>query len=116
MPVIELDRVTKTFRALRGTRVLLGSGGLADILTRKKLEVVTALDDISFTVEQGESLGIIGANGSGKSTLLKIIAGVTIPTEGTIGVRGRVFSSDADRSGKRLSQRGYPRDAARSSG
>ncbi|MCH8204985.1 MAG: ABC transporter ATP-binding protein [Candidatus Hydrogenedentes bacterium] len=92
MPIVELDKVTKTFRASRGTRVLLGRGGLAEILTRKKLGVVTALDDISFTVEQGESLGIIGANGSGKSTLLKIIAGVTVPTEGTIGVRGRVAS------------------------
>lgn len=92
MPVIEIDKVTKTFRALRGRRVLFGRGGLAEILNRKNRGVVTALDDVSFAVEQGESLGIIGANGSGKSTLLKIIAGVTVPTEGTVGVHGCVAS------------------------
>ena len=92
MPIIELDNITKTFRAARGIRVLLGQGGLAQMLSRKDPGVVTALDGISFTVEQGESLGIIGANGSGKSTLLKIIAGVTVPTEGTVRVDGRVSS------------------------
>ena len=43
-----------------------------------------ALDSVSFTVEQGESLGVIGLNGAGKSTLLKLIAGITLPSEGTI--------------------------------
>lgn len=49
-----------------------------------------ALKDISFTVNKGESLGIIGRNGAGKSTLLGLIAGVLKPNKGTITVAGRV--------------------------
>ena len=49
-----------------------------------------AVDDVSFTVEQGESIGIMGLNGSGKSTLLKLINGVMRPDEGQILTRGRI--------------------------
>lgn len=51
-----------------------------------------ALKDVSFEVEQGEILGIIGKNGSGKSTLLKILSKITAPTSGRAIVRGRVAS------------------------
>ncbi|PCJ54713.1 MAG: hypothetical protein COA73_14095 [Candidatus Hydrogenedentota bacterium] len=91
-PVIEIDQVTKTYRARTGTRVLLGKGGLAEKISGKKHDTFHALENVSFTVDPGESLGIIGANGSGKSTLLKLIAGVTVPSQGTINVRGRVAS------------------------
>jgi ABC-2 type transport system ATP-binding protein len=49
-----------------------------------------ALDEVSFTVEQGESIGLMGLNGSGKSTLLKIINGVMKPDGGTVLTRGRI--------------------------
>lgn len=49
-----------------------------------------ALKDVSFTVERGDALGLIGLNGSGKSTMLKTIAGVLKPTEGQVAVKGRV--------------------------
>lgn len=49
-----------------------------------------ALDDVSFEVKKGETVGIIGKNGSGKSTLLKLITGVATPTSGTVSVQGRV--------------------------
>jgi ABC-2 type transport system ATP-binding protein len=53
-------------------------------------ERFTALDDVSLTVVQGESLALMGLNGSGKSTLLKLISGVMQPDRGSVGVRGRV--------------------------
>src|SRR6476620_10384504 len=53
-------------------------------------EVFRALDEVSFDLAAGESLGIIGENGAGKSTLLKIVAGVITPTRGVVETRGRV--------------------------
>lgn len=55
-------------------------------------EVVWALKDINFSIEQGEVVGIIGRNGAGKSTLLKIISRITAPSTGAIRIRGRVAS------------------------
>jgi ABC-2 type transport system ATP-binding protein len=49
-----------------------------------------AVDDVSFTIEQGESVGLMGLNGSGKSTLLKLINGVMRPEGGTVQTRGRI--------------------------
>ncbi len=53
---------------------------------------IWALDDVSFDVEEGRVLGIVGRNGAGKSTLLKVLSRVTEPTKGTVMVRGRVGS------------------------
>jgi lipopolysaccharide transport system ATP-binding protein len=52
----------------------------------------TALNNVSFEINKGESIGIIGSNGSGKSTLLKILAGVTAPTSGKVTIKGKVAS------------------------
>src|SRR5438445_6691260 len=57
---------------------------------RAPKEVIWALRDVSFTVQQGEVVGIIGRNGAGKSTLLKILSKITYPTSGRVRARGRV--------------------------
>lgn len=59
---------------------------------RSNQNFVWALDDVSFDLEEGRVLGIVGRNGAGKSTLLKILSRVTEPTKGTVSVRGRVGS------------------------
>ena len=97
MPLIEVDNVSKSFRSRGGLRNhLIRDGffnpmGLVNLL-RRRVDTITALHDISFSVEPGEAVGIIGANGSGKSTLLKLLAGVSIPTTGCVNVHGRVAS------------------------
>jgi len=87
---IEVQDVTKSF-SLRHTRsmkelivwTLRGRGG-------ELRDRFDALHGVSFTVEQGESVALLGFNGSGKSTMLKLISGVMLPDGGSIGVRGRV--------------------------
>ena len=54
--------------------------------------VINAVSNLNLDVEKGEILGVIGANGAGKSTLLKLLSRITSPTEGEIGINGRLFS------------------------
>jgi ABC-type polysaccharide/polyol phosphate transport system ATPase subunit len=93
MPIIEVEHVTKEFR-LGQLRTVRQS--LSDLAARLRGDrpaasaPFKALDDVDFTVEAGEVLGIVGHNGAGKSTLLKILAGITKPTQGRVAVRGKV--------------------------
>ncbi len=88
-PLLQLSGVGKDYAKndTKTRRVRL----VFDLLRgRGASNVFRALDDVSFDLAAGESLGIVGENGAGKSTLLKIVAGVITPTRGTVAVRGRV--------------------------
>lgn len=93
--VVELRNLTKEY--LLGVHVG-GHRTLASMIKQKigrdqpTNKSFNALDDISFDLRSGETIGLVGANGSGKTTLLKIINRVTSPTSGSCRVRGRVGS------------------------
>lgn len=55
-----------------------------------KIKEFWAVNDVSFKLEKGDLLGVIGGNGAGKSTLLKVVTGIMVPTKGTVKVNGRV--------------------------
>lgn len=85
---IVVDHVSKDF-TLRYHRTAKQMA-VAMVKGRDISDSFTALDDVSFTVQQGESVGLMGLNGSGKSTLLKLINGVMKPDSGTVLTRGRI--------------------------
>ncbi|MFY9343862.1 MAG: polysaccharide ABC transporter ATP-binding protein [Planctomycetota bacterium] len=89
-PVIEARDLSKTYR--------LYGNAYHQLLEkmpwnkRPRHREVQALQDISFAVDHGECMGLVGSNGAGKSTLLKVLSGTTFPTAGSYTVRGRVTS------------------------
>jgi ABC-2 type transport system ATP-binding protein len=85
---IVLDDVTKTFK-LRYHRTLKQMS-VAKVRGQETSTQFKAIDGVSFKVEQGESIGLMGLNGSGKSTLLKLISGVMKPDDGEVLTRGRI--------------------------
>ncbi|MEP7250748.1 MAG: polysaccharide ABC transporter ATP-binding protein [Ginsengibacter sp.] len=94
-PILEVQHITKQFKiGSKQERYLSLRDVVANPFSKKKNNHKTflALDDVSFGVYPGESIGIIGRNGAGKSTLLKILSRITPPTSGKIICRGRVAS------------------------
>ncbi|MPZ23294.1 MAG: ATP-binding cassette domain-containing protein [Dehalococcoidia bacterium] len=83
---IEFHGVSKRFSIREKTLMEL----LPRVIGGRDADAFYALRDVSFKVERGKVLGIIGRNGGGKSTTLKLIAGVMVPTRGEVSVRGRV--------------------------
>jgi ABC-type polysaccharide/polyol phosphate transport system ATPase subunit len=90
-PVIEVEHVSKHYRLSGGTGSLKSLA--LDILRGgRKGRTLRALDDVNFSVQRGETLGIIGANGAGKSTLLALLTGTIEPTSGSIRTEGQISS------------------------
>lgn len=81
-----------TMNVLRRPDPYLKIGETNDRTQKGASDYVWALKDISFSVEQGDVVGIIGKNGAGKSTLLKLLSHITAPTTGTITYHGRIAS------------------------
>ena len=84
---IKADHITKKYNLYKRTQDRFWE---AVGLNKSLHSDFYALNDISFDVKKGETVGIIGTNGSGKSTLLKIITGVLKPTEGNVQVQGKI--------------------------
>lgn len=85
--MIEVTKVTKTFKVARR------SAGLKEALrsfVHRQYQEVRALDDISFTIGDGEMVGYIGPNGAGKSSTIKILSGILTPDGGNCLVNGRI--------------------------
>jgi ABC-2 type transport system ATP-binding protein len=83
MPVIEVDAVSKGFWIPTVRRETIREH-LLGMLESRRFERLNVLDGVSFGVERGEALGIMGRNGSGKSTLLKVLSGVYLPDAGQV--------------------------------
>jgi ABC-2 type transport system ATP-binding protein len=85
---IEIEQVSKLFH--KQYQRTIKQKAVARMRGQKTQDSFWALDDVSFTVGQGEAIGLMGLNGSGKSTLLKHVMGVMRPTSGTVRTRGRI--------------------------
>lgn len=88
MSVIEFQNVSKQYTRRPGQMLLRNH--LTHFLTGHREEPFVALKHVSFAVERGESVAVIGRNGAGKSTLLSLVAGVSQPDGGTVSVNGHV--------------------------
>ncbi|MET3127473.1 lipopolysaccharide transport system ATP-binding protein [Arcicella rosea] len=104
MTVIEAENISKKYiidhiksNAKANTLREVVTDKLKNIFNKKTEEQISheefwALKNVSFKIEQGDRVGIIGSNGAGKSTMLKILSRITEPTEGKIKIKGRVAS------------------------
>jgi lipopolysaccharide transport system ATP-binding protein len=88
MPVISFENVSKTFPRHAGQMLLRDR--ISRLFRPAPREQFYALRDVSFTVEHGESLAVVGHNGAGKSTMLNIATGLCSPTTGRVRLDGRV--------------------------
>jgi len=86
--IIRFQDVTKTVTRHKGQRLLREH--LAELFQRREPRGFDALKRVSFEVERGESLAVVGHNGAGKSTLLSLVAGLSQPDSGVISVHGRI--------------------------
>ena len=85
--MITMEHVSKSYKIAKRNA---GFGEACKALFHRQYEIVHALHDVSFTIEDGEMVGYIGPNGAGKSSTIKILSGILTPDEGTVLVDGRV--------------------------
>lgn len=88
--MIEAENVSMTFKMMKDRVKSIKEYAVQLLKHKIKYEEFHALNNVSFKVEKGEVLGIVGRNGAGKSTLLKVISGILRPTEGRVTLHGNV--------------------------
>jgi lipopolysaccharide transport system ATP-binding protein len=93
-PIVVFEHISKRYKLHhdrpRSFRELFVRGALAGRPSPAEADTLWALRDVSFEIQPGETVGLIGANGAGKSTALKLISRVILPTQGRLQVNGRV--------------------------
>ena len=85
--MITMEHVCKSYRVAKRNA---GMKEACKALFRREVEVIRALSDVSFTIQDGEMVGYIGPNGAGKSSTIKILSGILTPESGTCLVDGRI--------------------------
>ncbi|MCI9592466.1 MAG: ABC transporter ATP-binding protein [Lachnospiraceae bacterium] len=88
--MIKVEHISMKFNVANDKIMSLKETIVALLSGRLKYEQFTVFEDVSFNIEKGEVVGIVGKNGAGKSTLLKIISGVLKPTAGNVSIGGNV--------------------------
>lgn len=81
--VIDIQNLSKSYTIVKR------DGSKLKYLFSKKTEEIKALNNINFSVQQGEMIGLVGPNGAGKSTMLKILTGILMPSQGKVNVLGK---------------------------
>ena len=89
-PIIKVENVSMRFNLAKEKVDSLKEYLIKALKGKLQFDEFWALNDVSFTVNKGDSVGLIGLNGSGKSTMLKVIARVLKPTKGSVSVNGMV--------------------------
>lgn len=89
-PIIEVNDVSMRFRMANDRINSIKEYTIAKMTGKLKYNEFEALKHVSFDVNKGEVVGLIGHNGAGKSTMLKVISGILKPTEGSVTIRGNV--------------------------
>ncbi|MCM1283624.1 MAG: ABC transporter ATP-binding protein [Muribaculaceae bacterium] len=89
--MITMEHVCKSYKVAKRNA---GFKEACRALVHREYEVIRALDDVSFTIHDGEMVGYIGPNGAGKSSTIKILSGILTPDSGTVLVDGRVPCKD----------------------
>jgi ABC-2 type transport system ATP-binding protein len=85
MNIIEVNKLVKEFVVVEKKEGILGA--VTNLFNQKK-KVIRSVDDISFSISQGEIVGFLGPNGAGKSTTIKMLTGILHPTQGSVQVNG----------------------------
>lgn len=88
--IIDVQNITMRFRMNQDKILSLKEFVTAALSGKLEYKEFTALHNVSFQIEKGETLGLIGRNGAGKSTMLKVISGILKPTEGKVLCNGNI--------------------------